>query len=945
MRRFCLLFIAAVLWASSLDAQYVDYGQDPSHLRWRQILTEHYRLIYPALAEMRAQVYATLLETVYAPVRATMSSRRAPRMNVVLHPTTSYENGLVAWAPQRMELLTAPTFRSQFQLAELGLSLHESRHVAQLDQLNSGVFRPLTALLGEHVMGVAAAVAPQWLLEGEAVTAETALSSSGRGRIATFTLPYTTQMATGKNFSFDKWLLGSYRDNTSDFYALGYVMTAYARKRYGAGVWSRTLARLSRLPVFAVALKTTVGTTSKRLFADAFADLQAEQRRLQPASPDSPQILSPENRRYTSYLYPQATADGRIVSLKQSLDDNPAIVSVDSAGHEQRLAYTGDVNSKLTCSDGYVYWSEYVGGLRWTHENWSVVRRLDLATGKVSAVSRRRARYWLPTPLHGKDSGKIAVFEYTPSGAHNIVVLDATGKVERTLPTFRNLPLQDIVADTRGNLFASLVGRGQGIFRLNLDSGDWQGLLSYRRTNIEALRLHGRRLLFESGCNGISNIYALDTLTLKVQRLTAARFGAFSGDISADGRQLLFADYSARGARLASLPMDSLKPASVDFRDIYRFELAEAVSAQETFNIDDTAFSIVPRPSRPYSKSLHLFRVHSWLPLFYDIDAMRQSSKFELTPFRPGVTLLSQNALNTMTSQFSYYYDFSSHANHGFVSLRYSGWLPVLELKTDIGGQRQYLGEQSTVSSSAVACRVQVGAYVPLNFSAGNRAQGLQPFFNWYYTNALIDAIGQNFQYFNGGVYYYRYRRLAHRDLYPRSGVRLWLAYAGQPYLDMGQLLTARTVVYLPGVVRPHSLRLTVAAQHQFFDVGERPALYFPSQYIDLARGANYDVTNRYLYTLKADYAFPIACPDLPVGWLMYLSRIRADIFADCTNSFSRVAALRYSRTTQSAYGLELLADVHFLRLRYAPATLQVQFLKPSGRKPVFTFAAGITIN
>ncbi|MDR2423825.1 MAG: hypothetical protein LBD59_03770 [Prevotellaceae bacterium] len=927
MVRIGLIFIL-LLWSCGVKAQYVDYGDDPANIRWRQIKTEHYRLIFPENNERRANLYANILESIWFPVRQSMSAKRWTRIPVVMHPYSVRANGMVSWAPKRMELLPSPNFDSRFQLPDYSLLLHESRHVAQIDRLNQGTFRFVTTLLGEQGAGLFLLFVPQWLLEGDAVVAETALSSSGRGRIASFMMPYRAQVATGKNYSFDKWILGSYKDFTHDYYAVGYMFISHLRQKYGAEVWSSVMKDLVVRfpPLYTLALKRHTGSGQKKLMDERFRSLDSEYPAI--SNFDRPQQLSPSVREYTSWLYPQETPLGT-VCLKQSLYDLPSIVIIDSAGGERRLTYTGTVNSKLSLAGDYIYWSEYAAGLRWTHQNYSIVRRLHLTTGKVENFTRR-SRYFAPAPLA---DGSVSVFHHSAEGWNSVILLSAKGQELKSIQTPRNLPVQDMVADSGGNIFAAITGEGNGIFRIDTATGRWVQIIDYRRTNIENLRMHGGKLVFESGYSGISNIYALDTATLQITRLTNARFGAFGGTFSADGTAFYLSDYTAKGYKPASMPVAELNETPENFDRPYRFPSAEALSAQETFNIDTLTPVVGKYVSKPYRKALNLFNFHSWMPVFYDIDEVRRDFGL-LIDFKPGVTLLSQNRLNTLVTQASYYYDIARNENHGFLSMKYSGLFPVFQVKANVGGRRISLdnyidhGNQQHVNATFLA-------YLPFNFTRGSYVHGLQPYFYYRYSN--MSLANRNFSYLNGGISYWRYRSLAHRDIFPKYGWQLWFDYVGAPKLPVGKLFVSKANIYLPGLVRSHGLKASLSFQKQNVEQGE---YFFPQQYVEIARGGLYRVSASETLTVKGDYSFPVFYPDFSIGALAYFKRIRSNLFFDYTGNITS----GFSRLNQTSKGIDLTFDVHLLRFALSSITLRLYSLNTSRNVFLWNLHFGMNI-
>ncbi|MDR2287461.1 MAG: hypothetical protein LBE04_08335 [Prevotellaceae bacterium] len=926
-KQFCLSILLIAI-CCELRAQYVDYGEDPARLKWRQIKTEHYRLIYPAGNERRANLYANILESIYPHVRNTLAAKRSSVVPVVLHPYNVNANGMVSWAPKRMELLPSPDFDSRLQRPELNLLVHESRHIVQIDKQNSGIFRPFYFLFGEQTMGIASLLKPQWLLEGEAVVTETALSSSGRGRVASFLMPYRAQIATGKNFSLDKWFLGSYRDNTHNFYALGYAMTSYARLNYGAGVWDKVWNDMNCSLLHPVALKKNTGLTPIKLFKSTFEALGKEWDSLMPENPDSLTFISKNHRQYTSYKYPQEVENG-VISLKTSLSEVPAIVFIDSSGKEHFLTYAGNVNSKPTYSDGFVYWSEYIPGIRWQHENYSVVKQLNLHTLQVKNISKR-SRYFIPTVT----SGKIAVFEHEPNGQNSIVMIDRSGQKLKSYPVIDNMPVQDMVIDDNGKILASLTGQGNAVFRLDPNTSQWEKMLDYQRTNIESLRMYGGQLLFESGYNGVNNIYSLDTSSFSIKRLTNSMYGSFSGTFSRDGNKLYLSDYSAKGYRIASIDTKNLNKKSVTFDSPYKFKTAEALSSQELFNIDEHTFSdTVEYVSKPYKKAANLFNIHSWFPFYLNLDEAIENYRFEFNQVKPGVFLLSQNRLNTLTSQVAYYYDNIGKAHHGFLSLRYSGWFPVLSFKMDVGGQKYRISSDGSYSYAWENRRTTAtfSAYIPLKFTDDYNIHGLQPFMNFKYDNGITGSSGQHYyNYLYSGIYYYRYHTLAHNDIFPKFGWQMWLNYVGNPANDMSELLIGKINLYLPGILSNHSLRISASLQRQLMSGSTR--YYFFEQYVDIARGRSYSdyIRTTELYTVKGDYSFPIVYPDVKVGSLMYLSRIRGNLFYDIT-------------IKQPSYGFDLTLDMYFLRIRYSPLTLMFRTIKIPKHNFIYSFSTGVS--
>src|SRR5690606_20999145 len=137
MKKLILLTLLFTL-VVQLSAQYFQTGQDPASIRWRQLNTRNFQLIYPDYFENQAQKLAWTLETVY-PYGSFSLKHNPGKMPVVLHTQTIKSNGLVAWAPRRAEFYTTPHQGIYPQDWLEQLALHEFRHVVQINKVNSNL--------------------------------------------------------------------------------------------------------------------------------------------------------------------------------------------------------------------------------------------------------------------------------------------------------------------------------------------------------------------------------------------------------------------------------------------------------------------------------------------------------------------------------------------------------------------------------------------------------------------------------------------------------------------------------------------------------------------------------------------------------------------------------------------------------------------------------------
>ena len=173
--RKALLSIFIILLSLSSFGQFYSSGQDPFGVKWNQIRTKNFRIIYPRENKTQALEYANILETSRQHIARPLNFYPKP-IPVILHNFSSTSNAFVAWAPKRMELYNIPSQDSYAQKWKYQLALHEYRHVVQINKMNQGFTKVLSWFFGQQITaGILGLYIPYWFLEGDAVNSETAL--------------------------------------------------------------------------------------------------------------------------------------------------------------------------------------------------------------------------------------------------------------------------------------------------------------------------------------------------------------------------------------------------------------------------------------------------------------------------------------------------------------------------------------------------------------------------------------------------------------------------------------------------------------------------------------------------------------------------------------------------------------------------------------------------
>ncbi len=480
-----------------------------------------------------------------------------------------------------------------------------------------------------------------------------------------------------------------------------------------------------------------------------------------------------------------------------------------------------------------------------------------------------------------------------------------------------------------GRIYAdAILGDGQwGLYSrpANDMTAAWEVEIEPQTRKIMHLQTVDGRLMLESDVDGITNIFTYDPACHTLTKVTNARFGAFDAHFDRESGTLYYSDYDHRGYMPVKASRGDLLWEESSFDNPYIFAEAERFAAQSDSVVSAAspaeAAALRARvdslPARNYFKPLHYFNIHSWAPLFVNVDRIMNGSFDQIYQVAlPGVTLISQNHLGTAVTMAGYSYHRGYHAAH--LNFAYTGWWPVLEFNVDFNGRSRRdfsygsAAEPVITDLNTPALEARVTTYLPVNLSRGGWQSAIIPraevnLTNDRYKSPLVIHHGGNVQ---AGVRYYRMLPKTRTNRMPRLGIGAEIkgAYSRGAYDGAGQTLYGYTYGYLPGFTAEQGLRLSASAQKHFGYTDYMPIKGLAT----LPRGyRNYPMGDYCKFTV--DYALPIPVNDWhPVPILLYLMRINFVPFVD--------GALNYIPTgTQKllSYGSALTLQGHIFRIGF----------------------------
>ncbi len=805
---FALLLTAAALCrAPRAAAQYYTWGSD-APMKWSTIRTPDVRMIYPDTAAALAQRTLFYLRTVRPSIGYgfTYGPMRIP---FVMHPENFRSNGLVMYLPKRVEFLTAPAVGSYSMPWYKQLAAHEYRHAVQYNNLDRGVIRVLSYLLGQQGSTVGLLCMPIWAIEGDAVMAETMMSSFGRGLQPSFSMGYRAMGRVGTDRrgrlrrNVDKWFCGSYLDYIPDHYELGYQICSYAWARYGENVWNKTARFGSRNPYMLattrIALEKYYGTNATKLFRETFDELERFWDSL-PRQRDSAAPLAelPE-RNYTEYRWPLPLGDTALLVLKSDYDRPMRFVRRDvRTGAETTVAYTGSVSTRPAIGRGRVWWTEYRRSKLFEQRVGSQLCCMDLSDGVPRTVAGVRSALY-PAP----SDDAVGWVEYAPDGRYTVVVRSDAGPERRYEAPF-GVELHGLAWDDRTAAWYVLVTDDDGMRIARIDAAGLHRVTDGAYITLSNLRAAGGVLYFGSIASGKDEAHCYDLAAGREYRLTTSAYGSFdpapapgmrtsvpesraggstaedgqTGNAAADGRAgdtvqaadagasgaVLVATYDRRGYRPALQPAAARTPVAPARLPVDRVNPPR--ERWEVVNLDTVRFTAADEErqerrfrAKRYRKVPNLVDIHSWMPVAFDPFSAVDEHRIDLNI---GATFISQNLLSNTEAFASYGWN-RREGSLVNVGVRYFGLGVHLDFDASYGGNQLFYALSSydpetgrPVYQSRPApdryYSVGLSATLPLYFQCGYHTRVLSLSGGWNYSNGMVADLDK-IEWENGSIH------------------------------------------------------------------------------------------------------------------------------------------------------------------------------------------------
>lgn len=922
MHKILCSILALLSITTTATAQFYYNGRGSATIKWDQINTDKYRLIYPQEFTQGARRYSTLLDSIYPYINYNFSQpiRKIP---IILRTESQLSNGFVVWAPKREELVTNSSGNTYALAWDKQLVAHESRHVAQMSLMRTGITKVMSWILGEAGISVGLLVVSKWQLEGDATLAETQMAEYGRGLQPEFTLGYRGLAMDDKlNFkNIDQWVAGSYHHYVPDIYQYGYQVMSAAETYLSPTIWNDVVRYSAKYPILISPrtwyLQRHYKTTYKKIAQRAFRELDSIWRPTF-AVHNNFRIITSYPKLHTNYNYPMQYGRS-IIATKVDMKRPTRFVVIDSTTmREKNLYQTGTITSPPIIYDSTLYWTEYKPHPIWELKNYSVIRSIDLNSGKESVYGRNKVNYYV-TPL---PDGSFATISNDVQSNSFIRITDSHFKNELQKFTFdRHTTLHSLTWDNTTQLlyFIALDDRGMWIGSLDRTTGRFDTIKAPSAVSLRELKAKDGVLYFGSIASGKDEIHTLNLDSMKEYQQTTSKLGSSNPSYDDQGG-MLFTSYTGRGWAIARgtitdttevqwsrLPKNILNPVR------YKWDIPKL----DTLTVVADSSSQTKEPKR-FRRALRSFNVNSWAPIA--VNGTSIMSERSLSNLAVGATAFFQSTLSEMRGFATF--GWLNNASWFKMQALYSG-LPVqMDISVEYGGGTQNIyipyNEKNSINFSDELkpyFGINAGFSLPLNLTKGANQRLLRPSINVNYSNSRVyhedlNSFSDNLVTYVASLYWSSIRTKGYRSLMPRLGYTAQLNVVGALRRDFSTIFNITSYGYLPGFGQTHSLKIAGTLQHQLVwnDYKLSAKSIVPRGVVNNRPAQNYGASS-------IAYALPICYPDWGWDGAIYIRRLWSELFFDSSiGTYYQYSKGKPTIMKDYSFGCVLHVDTNLLR-------------------------------
>jgi len=933
LKNIRFVFLLLIVFSSTF--LFSDYS---FFTNWKYIESEQFKVVYIEGNDKAAQRVLNTFETVYPHLIKTIPVKKE-KFTIFLKNEGTISNGFVTPYNARSEFFQTPSqdnfFGTNSFLDEL--VVHEGRHVIQMRKANHG-FTYLTSLFGGQRLQAAFSFwsIPDWVMEGDAVNIETALTNSGRGRLPSFTMGLKALiLEKKKDYTFTEIDMPSYKFYKPNHYVYGHLMMAYIKKKYGSKIPVRTLLRsswFSFVPfAYSMSLKGLVNENEDSIYYSTIKEMKKLwQEQIKKISITDAKILNERKEDYISYRYPQYSDDGCIIAQKSSFSNLRQIVKICSL--EEKIIsekFTNPYLTSFSLNKNLITYSDFVPDLRF-HEMMagksnSEVGYYDMTKKELVSFDKYKRLF---APVISKSMKYLATIRQSKNNKSSLMIFDLnTKKLIKEIKPNQNEFWQnpkwakdeDVIYLTAIHSFS----KGKAMLKIDIDLEKITTILPYGNINFYSPIKHGNYIFYSAEYSGIDNIYAYDISKKKIFQVTSRKYGAFFPDVSSDGKRLLFSDYTSNGYQVAEMkllpkkwiPLEKIRKVHINY---YEPLVKQEAGGDVLKNVSNNSYEV-----KNYTGIDSLFNFHSW-----GLNGVIDKNNLPLV-------LISENALNNIEFILNYNYSRIMNVHYSNVQISYMGFYPKVGFaggygyqssayKIDVNG-RIIINDDSLDNNSENSLSWRQKDFssslaIPLNFSRFNYTQMLNLQVSYWMIQSDLFQFNNSDLFFQNqflekkNTFFYKLdyifqKKKAIRDFNPQWGIHLFSEMKHDIYniVDKNKNLKVTTNLFLPGIFVNHSLFFELAYENNFNQ----------SYLTNLGRGYYNIENNRSHYIVSANYSLPISYEQVNLFYILFLNRLIVNLFFDYSRIPDNTSNTDFSNKEFLSTGVEVNIETYFFSKKF----------------------------
>jgi hypothetical protein len=427
--------------------------------------------------------------------------------------------------------------------------------------------------------------------------------------------------------------------------------------------------------------------------------------------------------------------------------------------------------------------------------------------------------------------------------------------------------------------------------------------------------------------------------------------------VSPDQKLIYYNEQTRDGLDVVKIPFDPASWKAYEEKESEIKPLSETLARQEGRS---TLLDSIPHqvlPVKRYSKLKGIINPYSWGP-FIDNNLAQ-----------PRVGIMSQDILSTTTMNAGYQFDVNERTGAWKAGLSYQGIFTIFDFGFSSGDRKVDKGQyplttwkisqkNDTIKSTSLQSvklkwkeqNVEAGLRIPLNLTRSKYYSNITIADNVGYTHitsftngvnsdrylpAIIqyDTVTQNNKKFareslvsyypffdyvgNGNLVYnhfsvsaYRLMKVSRRDINSKFGQLIYVDLYNTPFGGdySGSNFSAYTQLYFPGLFKHHSFWGYLAYQNT--QINQELNSYYFRNNIPLPRGLSISRFQQ-MSSMSANYTFPLWYPDVHIGPLLNVQRVRVNAFFDYAYGQSK---LFNTSQTYASTGVEVKFDFNIMR-------------------------------